>query len=249
MNLGLEGRVALITGAARGVGAQIARRYAEHGALVLVADIDEPGARAIAEAIGRAAQALRLDVRDRAAVSDAVERLERDGGGLDILVNNAGLLASGPFDATTGGKWDDLVAVNLTGAFNCVQAAVPAMRRRGRGAIVNIASVSHERGGGAFGNVWYGTTKAGLVAMTKGLGRELAPFGIRVNAIAPAVVATDMVRALLTPEALERIVSRIPLGRLGEEDDVARLAVFLASDWSDFITGETIAVDGGFLRT
>jgi len=236
MEMELKGRVALVTGAARGVGACIAARLAEHGAKVYGCDVD---ARA----------SIRLDVRDRAGVGEAVKRIEREAGGLDILVNNAGLLANGPFDATSGQAWDDLVAVNLTGIYNCVQAAVPVLRRRGKGAIINIASVSHEKGGGAFGNVWYGATKAGVVAITKGLGRELGPYGIRVNAIAPAVVATDMVRSLLTPEVRERIVSRIPLGRLAEEDDVARLAVYLASDWSDFITGETIAVDGGFLRT
>lgn len=236
MNLDLNGRVALVTGALRGVGAKIAARLAEHGAVVHAADIDDKAA-------------LRMDVTDRAAVAAAVAKIEKESGGLDILVNNAGLLANGPFDATAGEAWDRLVAVNLTGLYNCVQACVPAMRRRGRGSIINIASVSHEKGGGAFGNVWYGTTKAGVVAMTKGLGRELGPLAIRVNAIAPAVVATDMVRNLLTPEVRERIVARIPLGRLAEEDDVARLAVFLASDWSDFITGETIAVDGGFLRT
>jgi 3-oxoacyl-[acyl-carrier protein] reductase len=236
MDLSLAGRVALITGAFRGVGAAIAARFAEHGALVHAADIDERAA-------------LRMDVRDRASVGAAIESIERESGGLDILVNNAGLLANGAFDTTTGEAWDQLVAVNLTGVYNCVQAAVPAMRRRGRGAIVNIASVAHEKGGGAFGNVWYGTTKAGVVAMTKGLGRELGADRIRVNAIAPAVVATDMVRALLTEEMRERIIARIPLGRLAQPDDVARLAVFLASDASAFITGETIAVDGGFLRT
>ncbi len=232
----LRGKVALVTGAARGIGARIAARFAEHGAVVYAADIDERAA-------------LRVDVRDRAGVGAAVERIERASGGLDILVNNAGLLANGSFDSTTGEAWDNLVAVNLTGVYNCVQAAVPAMRRRGGGVIINIASVSHEKGGGAFGNVWYGATKAGVVGMTRGLGRELGPDRIRVNAIAPAVVATDMVRTLLTPEARERIIARIPLGRLAEEDDVARLAVFLASDAASFITGETIAVDGGFLRT
>lgn len=249
VDLSLQGRVAIVTGAARGVGAEIARRFAQHGAAVVIADVDEAAARSLAQDLGAAATALRFDVSDRDGVRAAIESVERARGALDVLVNNAGLLANGPFDATDGAAWDRLVAVNLTGIYNCVQAAVPAMRRRGKGSIINIASVSHEKGGGAFGNVWYGATKAGVVAMTRGLGRELGPHAIRVNAIAPAVVATDMVQSLLTPEVRARIVARIPLGRLAECDDVARLAVFLASDWSGFITGETIAVDGGFLRT
>jgi 3-oxoacyl-[acyl-carrier protein] reductase len=234
--LEVAGKVALVTGAARGIGAAIAAKLATHGARVYSADV-APGAR------------LRMDVRDRASVRAAVDTVEHEAGGLDILVNNAGVLATGPFDATTAETWDTLVAVNLTGVFHCVQEAVPAIRRRGGGAIVNIASVSHERGGGAFGNVWYGATKAAVVAITRGLARELGPERIRVNAIAPAVVATEMVRSLLTPEARERVLARIPLGRLASEDDVAELAVYLASDRASFITGETIAVDGGFLRT
>ena len=236
MQADFSGRVVLVTGAGRGLGAKIAARFAEHGARVYASDVS-PGAQ------------LAMDVTDRASVARAIETIEREAGGLDILVNNAGLLANGAFDATGPEAWDKLVAVNFTGIYNCVQAAVPAMRRRGRGAIVNIASVSHEKGGGSFGNVWYGATKAGVVAMTKGLGRELAPFGIRVNAIAPTVVATDMVNHLLDAETKAKIIARIPLGRFAAEDDVARAAIYLASDWAEFITGDTLAVDGGFLRT
>jgi 3-oxoacyl-[acyl-carrier protein] reductase len=232
----LTGKVALVTGAARGIGAHIAARFAEHGAFVYAADIAEGAA-------------LRMDVTDRATVRAGLERIVRERGGLDVLVNNAGLLASGPFDQTSGEAWDHLVGVNVTGVFNCVQAAVPAMRGRPGACIINIASVSAEKGGGAMGNVWYGATKAAVVAMTMGLGRELGPEGIRVNAIAPAVMETDMVRGKLTPALRERILERIPLGRLAAPDDVARLALFLASDAASFITGETIAVDGGFLRT
>ena len=236
MHADLKDKVALVTGAARGIGARIAERFAEHGAIVYGADVGE-GAT------------LRLDVTDRGALRAAVARIVAERGGINVLVNNAGLLAAGPFDQTSGEEWDRLVAVNLTGVFNCVQAAVPAMRRRRGGSIINIASVSAEKGGGAFGNVWYGATKAGVVAMTRGLGRDLGPEGIRVNAIAPGVVETDMVRERLTPEMREKVLARFPLGRLTQADDVAQLAVFLASDAASFITGETIAVDGGFLRT
>jgi len=236
MDIDLKGRIALVTGAARGIGARIAARFAEQGANVYAADVDERAA-------------LRVDVTDRAGLRAAVERIVRERGGIDVLVNNAGILATGPFDSTTGEAWDRLVAVNLTGVFNCVQAAVPAMRGRPGASIINIASVAAEKGGGAIGNVWYGVTKAGVVAMTRGLARDLGPQGIRVTAIAPAVIETDMVHAHLTPEARARILARFPLGRFAATDDVAGLALFLASDTASFITGETIAVDGGFLRT
>jgi NAD(P)-dependent dehydrogenase (short-subunit alcohol dehydrogenase family) len=232
----MKGKVAFVTGAGRGIGARIAERFAAEGALVYGADIE-------------AGATLRVDITDRAALRSVFDRVRDEKGGLDILVNNAGLLATGPFDRTTGEAWDRLVAVNLTGVFNCVQAAVPAMRGRAGASIINIASVSAEKGGGAIGNVWYGATKAGVVAITRGLGRELGPEGIRVNAIAPAVLETEMVREHLTPALRARILERFPLGRFAEADDVARLALFLASDAASFITGETIAVDGGFLRT
>ena len=230
----LRGKVALVTGAARGIGARIAARFGEHGATVYGADVGE-GAT------------LKLDVTDRPGIGAAVEKIRAEHGRIDVLVNNAGVLTTGPVDKTSGEEWDRLIAVNLTGVFNCVQAVVPVMRKGA--SIINISSVSHEKGGGIFGNVWYGATKAGVVAITKGLARELGPRGIRVNAIAPAVVGTDMTEKLLTADARERILARIPLGRIAEPDDVARLALFLASEASSFITGETVAVDGGFLRT
>lgn len=232
----MKGKVAFVTGAGRGIGARIAERFAAEGALVYGADIE-------------AGATLRVDVTDRAALRAAFDRIRNEAGGLDILVNNAGLLATGAFERTSGEAWDRLVAVNLTGVFNCVQAAVPSMRGRPGASIINIASVSAEKGGGAIGNVWYGATKAGVVAITRGLGRELGPEGIRVNAIAPAVLETEMVREVLTPALRARILERFPLGRFADADDVARLALFLASDAASFITGETIAVDGGFLRT
>jgi len=232
----LDGKVAFVTGAARGIGAAIAARFEQEGCLVWRADILPSGG-------------VILDVTDRDAVHAVIGRIAAEHGGLDILVNDAGLIASGPADRISGEDWDRLLAVNLTGIFNCIQAALPAMAGRSGASIINMASVSAEKGGGAIGNVWYGTTKAGVVALTKGLGRELGPRGIRVNAISPAVVDTDMTHDLLTPELRSKVLARIPLGRFAEKDDVARLALFLACDDSAFITGETIAVDGGFLRT
>jgi len=227
----LEGRVVLVTGAGRGIGAAIADHMERAGAVVHRGDLR--------------GTALELDVTDRGSVAHAFETI----GALDILVNNAGLLCTGPIEETSGEEFDRLLAVNVTGIFNCTQAAIPAMRGREGATIINIASVSAEKGGGAIGNVWYGSTKAAVVGMTRGLGRELGAHGIRVNAIAPAVLDTDMVHDLLTPERRAKILSRIPLGRLPSADEVARLALFLASNDAAFITGETIAVDGGFLRT
>jgi NAD(P)-dependent dehydrogenase (short-subunit alcohol dehydrogenase family) len=230
-----EGRVVLVTGAGRGIGAAIADHFLAEGARVVRGDL--------------AGGDLKLDVRDRASVAAAMESVRDKHGGLDVLVNNAGLICTGPAEQTPGEAWDDLVATNLTGLFNCIQAALPLMAGRAGASIVNIASVSAEKGGGAIGNVWYGTTKAGVVALTKGLGRELGPKGIRINAISPAVVDTAMTHDMLETGLGQKAIARIPLGRLAERSDVARAALFLASEDAGFITGETLAVDGGFLRT
>lgn len=249
MDTRLKGRTVLVTGAARGIGLRIAQQCAHEGATVWFADLDAEAAAQCAAKLGERAASVGLDVRDGAAVKQAVMRIVDEHGSIDVLFNSAGILAQGPFDTTSAAAFQGLMAVNIGGVFNCVQAVVPHMKRRERGAIVNIASVSAMRGGGSVGNVWYGASKAAVVAITQGLARELGPFNVRVNAVAPALVETDMVREALTPEVKARALKRFPLGRLATVDDVAQAATFLASDAAAFITGETLAVDGGFLKS
>lgn len=249
LDYGLERKVALVTGAARGIGARIAAHFAEHGCAVVVADIDGAGASACAARLGAGARALRMDVRDAVSVREAVGTVVLEQGGIDILINNAGVLSTGPFDAVTDAEWHGLLGVNLTGVFQCTRAVVPAMLGRSGAAIVNIASISAEKGGGVFGNVWYAATKAAVVAITKGLGRELGRKGIRVNAISPGVVDTEMVHTLITPALRDAMLARVPLGRFTTEEDIARCAAFLVSNQALFITGENVVVDGGFIRT
>ncbi len=216
---------------------------------MIVADIDGSGAGRCAAELGDGAAGVQMDVSDEASVRAAVNGIVATHGGIDVLINNAGVVAQGPFTDTTKAAWDRLVAINVTGVFHCVQAVAGGMIGRKKGMILNIASVSAMRGGGSVGNVWYGATKAAVVAMTQGLARELGPQGIRVNAIAPGVIETDMTRDALSPEVRQRVLTRFPLGRLGTMDEVAQLAVFLASDAASFITGQIVAVDGGFLTS
>ena len=247
LDLRLEGRVALVTGAAGGIGATIATTLATHGCIVHLGDTNVAAASAVASTCAGRASALALDVGDASGVRDALERIVRDAGRLDILVNNAGILKTGPVAESTIADWDDVCRVNLSGVYYCCKAALPAMIAQRYGKIVNIASVSAVKGGGSFGNVLYGTTKAGVVALTKGLARELAPHGINVNAVAPGVIETGMTASLMTPERRKTVLANVPAGRFAETRDIASVVALLCSDALEYVNGVTIPVDGGYL--
>jgi NAD(P)-dependent dehydrogenase (short-subunit alcohol dehydrogenase family) len=247
MDLGLDGKVALVTGAGGGIGAAIAAALADEGCVVYLGDTNTEAVAHTAAACKPPGHPLALDVGDPAALRQCAERIAAEQGGIDILVNNAGILKTGSVIDATIEDWDQVCRVNLSGVYYCCKAILPFMLQRKSGKIVNIASVSAAKGGGVFGNVLYGTTKAGVIALTKGLARELAPFGINVNAVAPAVTETAMTSPLLTPERRQAVLAAIPLGRFASTADIARAVLFLASDVSAYITGDTIVVDGGFL--
>lgn len=247
MDLRLADRIALVTGAGGGLGAAIARALAAEGCRVHLADTRIDGASRVAAECGAHARALALDVGDATAVTHAVDRIVREHGRLDIVINNAGILKTGPVADASIADWDEVCRVNLSGVFYCCKAALAPMREQRYGKIVNIASVSAMKGGGTFGNVLYGTTKAGVVALTKGLARELAPHGVNVNAIAPGVVDTAMTGRLLTGQRRRDVEAAIPAGRLATLDDVVRVALLLVSDVLAYVNGATIPVDGGYL--
>ena len=247
MDLELNGRIALVTGAGGGIGATIAATLATHGCIVYVGDTNLQAARVAAAACVGTAQPVLLDVGDPVAVARVVDRVIHENTRFDILVNNAGILKTGPAAESSIRDWDEVCRVNLSGVFYCCRTVLPVMLLQRYGKIVNIASVSAVKGGGTFGNVLYGTTKAGVVALTKGLARELAPHGINVNAIAPGVTETAMTSGLMTPQSREAVLASIPAGRLGAVQDVANVVALLASDVLSYVNGATIPVDGGYL--
>ena len=252
MDLNLKDRVAIITGGGAGIGEAIARSLSAEGCAIGIIDRNAEAANKVASAIaqsGMQARAAAADVADAAAVGHEFGQFETSFGRIDILVNAAGLLSTGPAADLPASEWQKLNDVNLSGVLYCTQAAIRVMRQQRYGRIINIASVAAMRGGGTVGNALYGATKAGVVALTMGFARELGPLGITVNAIAPAIADTAMTRAALTDKVRTKVLARIPLGRLTAPADIADLAVFLASERANFISGTVIPVDGGILTT
>ncbi|MDZ5699834.1 SDR family NAD(P)-dependent oxidoreductase [Chelativorans sp. M5D2P16] len=245
----LKDKYAIVTGAAspRGLGRAIAQMFADHGATVAILDLDRDGAQAAASDLGNNHIGLACDVTDRAKCVATVEELLGRWGRIDILVNNAGITQPLKLMDIAPENYDAVLDVNLRGTLYASQAVVPAMRQRGAGAIVNLSSVSAQRGGGIFGGPHYSAAKAGILGLTKAMARELAPDGIRVNAICPGFIATDITAGKLTPEMHEQILAGIPMGRAGAATDVAGCALFLASELSAYCTGSEVDVNGGSL--
>jgi NAD(P)-dependent dehydrogenase (short-subunit alcohol dehydrogenase family) len=244
----LNGRVAAITGGARGIGRAIALLFASEGAVVALGDVEAAGAEQVAGEIrGRGGKtlAMALDVGDSAQVNTFVERIANEHGRLDVMVANAGIAHSAPFLEHPEAQWQRVLRVNLTGVFLTCQAAARQMVKQGGGGrIVTIASINAFRG--VENLVGYNAAKAGVTELTRTMAVELAQHGITANAIAPAQIDTRMTQTL-PEEARQRRVERIPLGRFGEPEDIAKAALFLASDDARYVTGHTLAVDGGYL--
>jgi 2-dehydro-3-deoxy-L-rhamnonate dehydrogenase (NAD+) len=243
MMFDLIGQFAVVTGAATGIGEVIAARLATAGATVCVADIDGSGAAAAAERIGRGALSIGLDVSDPASASHAIETLLKLNKSIDILVNNAGLAGkAAPIWEQTDADWHQVMAVNINGPFYLCRAVIPQMRGRGYGRIVNIASVAGKEGNPNM--VAYSASKAALIGLTKSIAKEVAGDGICINAVSPAVIRTKILEQL-TPEQVAYMVSRIPMKRTGEAEEVAAVVHFLASRDCSFVTGQCYDVSGG----
>lgn len=249
----LKDSLAIITGAAEGIGKGIAERFAREGARVVVADIRRDPAEQTAQVIGRSALALEVDVSDRSSVETLVATVEKDAGPIDILVNNAGVSDIVPFLELDDATWDRHIDINLKGTFLCAQSVLKCMAPRRRGKIINLSSQSGKKGTSQYQA--YCASKFGIIGLTQSLAAEFASHNITVNAICPGFVFTPLWERMLPDYAAKRnisveqvrdyVIGRIPLGRLCTPEDVAGVAAFLASKDADYITGQAINVTGG----
>jgi 3-oxoacyl-[acyl-carrier protein] reductase len=242
----LKGKVALITGAARGIGKAIALRYASEGASIAFTDleINDVAQQTIAEieAFGAKVKGYASNAADFQATQEVVEQIMADFGRIDILVNNAGITKDGLVMRMSEAQWDAVIDVNMKSAFNFLHAVVPVMARQRCGSIINMASIAGQTGNP--GQVNYSASKAGLIAMAKSVAKEMGPRGIRANAIAPGYVISEMTEVL--PQAVkDEFIKLIPLKRGASVDEIASVALFLASDLASYVTGQVIAVNGG----
>jgi 3-oxoacyl-[acyl-carrier protein] reductase len=250
-HLDLTGKVALVTGASSGIGRATAIALGQSGAAIAInyhrneAGAEETRARVV-EAGGRAV-IIQADVTRAADVHALAGRTTEELGPIDILVNNAGsLIERLKILELTEERWDEVVELNLKSAFLCSQAVTASMMERRTGAIVNVSSIAG-RNGGALGSIHYSTAKGGLIAMTKGFAKELAPYNVRVNAVSPGVIDTPYHEQFSTPEAMRAYVGGIPLARVGKPEEVAKVILFLASDAASYLCGETIEINGGMM--
>lgn len=243
----LEGRTVMLTGGAspRGIGRATARLLAEQGARVAILDLDGDAAAAAAREIGERHKGYACDVSDRRACDAAVARAREALGPADGLLTFAGISRSTRFLDVSAEEYERVMAVNARGAWNICQAVAPDMVERRRGAIVTVGSIAAQRGGGVFGGAHYSASKGAAQSLAKALARELAPHGVRVNAIAPGLVDTDIFEGALTEERKAEIRTQIPLQRIGRPEDVAGVCAFLISDWAAYVTGTVIDINGG----
>ncbi|NIA70637.1 SDR family oxidoreductase [Pelagibius litoralis] len=245
----LKNKTAIVTGAAsaRGLGKATAKLFAEHGARVAILDLDQAASETVAAELGKGHIGLACNVVDPAACKAAAEQVLKVFGQIDVLVNNAGITQPLKLMEISQENYDAVLDVSLRGTLNMTQAVLPQMRAQRSGSIVNMSSVSAQRGGGIFGGPHYAAAKAGILGLTKATAREAAPDNVRANALCPGFIDTDITAGKLTPEQREMVLDGIPMGRAGRAEDVAGCCLFLASDLSAYVTGSEVDVNGGSL--
>jgi len=244
----LKNKVAIVTGAARGIGKAIAQRFLQEGAAVAINDVNLERAEEIvheAKSKGKKALSVKADVSNEKEVEEMVNRVYSNFARIDILVNNAGIIKRGSTEDHSYEDWDRVIAVNLRGTYNCLKAVIPIMKKQGCGKIVNVSSIAGKVGDIASAPS-YGSSKGAINTLTKSMARELAEYGICVNAVAPHAIETEM-SAEWSQEKRRQLMSQIPLKRLGRPEEVAAAVLFLVSDEASFITGEILDVNGGYL--